>query len=167
MITGVDEVAVAADIDVIHAGHRRSPGPAWSTAGGRVLAVRATGRDVATARARAYEGVAAITFPGAHWRTDIAAEPLGVVEGASLKESVMTVPNVLAARYAAARPGRASGRPSTRSCSSGGCGSPCCEAQRDLGVEVPDGVVEAYETGRRRRSTWTRSPPASGSPATT
>ena len=35
--------------------------------------------------------------------------------------------------------------PSTRSCSSAGCGWPSCEAQRDLGVDVPDGVIEAYE----------------------
>ena len=37
-----------------------------------------------------------------------------------------------------------SGRPSTRSCSSAGCGSRCCEAQRELGIAVPDGVIEAY-----------------------
>ena len=41
------------------------------------------------------------------------------------------------------------------------------KAQRDLGVDVPDGVVEAYESGRATRSTSPRSPPASGSPATT
>ncbi len=51
------------------------------TAGGRVLAVRATGTDVADARAKAYEGISSISFPGAQWRRDIAAEPLGVVEG--------------------------------------------------------------------------------------
>ena len=45
-----------------------------------MLAVTAVGADVADARAKAYEGVASITFPGAQWRTDIAAEPPGVVE---------------------------------------------------------------------------------------
>ena len=43
------------------------------TAGGRVLAVTAVGRNVADARARAYEGVSSISFDGAQWRTDIAA----------------------------------------------------------------------------------------------
>jgi phosphoribosylamine---glycine ligase len=43
------------------------------TAGGRVLAVTAVGADVADARAKAYEGVAMISFPGAQWRRDIAA----------------------------------------------------------------------------------------------
>ncbi len=85
VITGVDAV-VGADIDVIHAGTALTQA-GLVTAGGRVLAVRATGPDVGAARKRAYEGVAAISFPGAQWRSDIAAEPLGVVEGASVKES--------------------------------------------------------------------------------
>ena len=51
-----------------------------------MLAVRATGTDVADARAKAYEGINTISFPGAQWRRDIAAEPLGVVEGASLTQ---------------------------------------------------------------------------------
>ena len=46
------------------------------TAGGRVLAVTAVGSDVADARAKAYEGVSSISFPGAQWRHDIAA-PIG------------------------------------------------------------------------------------------
>ena len=43
------------------------------TAGGRVLAVVATGDSVAAARAAAYEGVGAIHFAGAQHRSDIAA----------------------------------------------------------------------------------------------
>jgi phosphoribosylamine--glycine ligase len=43
------------------------------TDGGRVLAVTAVGTDVADARAKAYEGVAMISFPGAQWRRDIAS----------------------------------------------------------------------------------------------
>ena len=39
----------------------------------------------ADARAKAYEGIASISFPGAQWRRDIAAEPLGVVEGAAAR----------------------------------------------------------------------------------
>jgi phosphoribosylamine---glycine ligase len=84
VIVGTETVAREADADVIHAGTARAPDGALVTAGGRVLAVRAVGSDVADARAKAYEGIAAISFPGAQWRRDIAAEPLGVVEGAAL-----------------------------------------------------------------------------------
>jgi phosphoribosylamine--glycine ligase len=86
VIAGVEDAASLPDVDVIHAGTALTA-DGLVTAGGRVLAVRATGADVADARAKAYEGVAAISFPGAQWRRDIAAEPLGVVEGASVKES--------------------------------------------------------------------------------
>ena len=37
-----------------------------------MLAVTAVGDDVADARAKAYEGIASVGFPGAQWRTDIA-----------------------------------------------------------------------------------------------
>jgi phosphoribosylamine--glycine ligase len=73
VITGTEALADAADVDVIHAG-TADQGHHLVTAGGRVLAVTAVGADVAAARARAYEGVAAIGFPGAQWRTDIAAD---------------------------------------------------------------------------------------------
>ncbi|MEJ7743273.1 MAG: phosphoribosylglycinamide synthetase C domain-containing protein [Nocardioidaceae bacterium] len=46
---------------------------ALMTAGGRVLAVTATGADVADARQRAYAGVSRISFEGAQYRSDIAA----------------------------------------------------------------------------------------------
>jgi phosphoribosylamine--glycine ligase len=42
------------------------------TAGGRVLNVTATGSTLREARDRAYEGVAAVHWPGMHHRTDIA-----------------------------------------------------------------------------------------------
>ena len=42
--------------------------------------------ETADARAKAFEGIASFSFPGAQWRRDIAAEPLGVVEGAAAKE---------------------------------------------------------------------------------
>jgi phosphoribosylamine--glycine ligase len=88
VIVGTETLAVEDDVDVIHAGTARvSTGSTGEgslvTAGGRVLAVRATGSDVADARAKAYEGISSISFPGAQWRRDIAAEPLGVVEGAA------------------------------------------------------------------------------------
>jgi len=46
------------------------------TNGGRVLTVTATGRDLASARDRAYEAVALISWPGVHYRRDIAAQAL-------------------------------------------------------------------------------------------
>jgi phosphoribosylamine--glycine ligase len=82
VVVGTETLAVETDVDVIHAGTARTE-TGLVTAGGRVLAVRATGTDVADARAKAYEGISSISFPGAQWRRDIAAEPLGVVEGAA------------------------------------------------------------------------------------
>jgi len=94
VITGSGNAAGVNDVDVIHAGtaivdastpeepdHRH-----LVTAGGRVLAVRAVGYDVADARSRAYAAADLISFPGMQRRSDIAAEPLGVMEGASVKE---------------------------------------------------------------------------------
>ena len=46
----------------------------------------AVGADVPDARARAYAAADLITFPGLQRRSDIAAEPLGVVEGASVAD---------------------------------------------------------------------------------
>ena len=85
-ITGVETLDGDPVVDVVHAGTALD-GDRLVTAGGRVLAVRAVGDDVADARAKAYEGVAMISFPGAQWRRDIAAEPLGVVEGAAATEA--------------------------------------------------------------------------------
>ena len=86
LITGVDAADGLDGVDVIHAGTATRDG-ALVTAGGRVLAVRAVGSDVADARARAYDAARRITFDGVQLRSDIAAEPLGVVEGASLKDA--------------------------------------------------------------------------------
>jgi phosphoribosylamine---glycine ligase len=73
VITGVDGLAGdGAGCDVTQAGTAMRDGD-LVTAGGRVLAVTAVGDDLADARARAYEGVAAISFEGAQYRTDIAA----------------------------------------------------------------------------------------------
>ncbi|MFT4288074.1 phosphoribosylamine--glycine ligase [Nocardioides sp.] len=83
VITGVEDAAAVENVDVIHAGTAMAAGR-LVTAGGRVLAVRALGADVADARARAYAAADLISFDGMQRRSDIAAEPLGVVEGASL-----------------------------------------------------------------------------------
>ena len=71
VIVGTETLDSDADVDVIHAGTALVDG-SLVTAGGRVLAVTAVGDSVADARAKAYEGVSAISFPGAQWRTDIA-----------------------------------------------------------------------------------------------
>jgi phosphoribosylamine--glycine ligase len=86
LIIGVDAADGLDGVDVIHAGTATREG-ALVTAGGRVLAVRAVGSDVADARARAYDAARRISFDGVQFRSDIAAEPLGVVEGASLKDA--------------------------------------------------------------------------------
>jgi phosphoribosylamine---glycine ligase len=86
VVVGTETLAGETDVDVIHAGTARTDDGALVTAGGRVLAVRAVGTDVADARAKAYEGIASVSFAGAQWRRDIAAEPLGVVEGAAALE---------------------------------------------------------------------------------
>jgi phosphoribosylamine--glycine ligase len=72
VIVGTETLDGEDDVDVSHAGTALQDG-SLVTAGGRVLAVTAVGTDVADARAKAYEGVASIGFPGAQWRTDIAA----------------------------------------------------------------------------------------------
>ncbi len=71
-IVGTETLDHDPDVRVIHAGTAIVDGR-LVTAGGRVLAVTATGVDVADARARAYEGVSMISFPGAQWRRDIAS----------------------------------------------------------------------------------------------
>jgi phosphoribosylamine--glycine ligase len=73
VIVGTETLAGETDVDVIHAGTAERDG-SLVTAGGRVLAVTAVGVDVADARAKAYEGVSSISFDGAQWRTDIAAD---------------------------------------------------------------------------------------------
>ncbi|MFC9270936.1 phosphoribosylamine--glycine ligase [Streptomyces zhihengii] len=72
-IEGLDEVA-AEDVPhayVLHAGTRQD-GDAVVSAGGRVLSVTATGKDLAQARERAYRAVARIRLDGSQHRTDIA-----------------------------------------------------------------------------------------------
>ncbi len=96
VIKGVGAANGVNDVDVIHAGtaivDAPEPGDPGHrhlvTAGGRVLAVRAVGYDVADARARAYAAADLISFDGLQRRSDIAAEPLGVVEGAAVVQDV-------------------------------------------------------------------------------
>jgi phosphoribosylamine--glycine ligase len=60
------------DTLIFHAGTRREAGR-WLTSGGRVVGVTGLGASLPEARARAYAGVSRIGFPGAVFRTDIAA----------------------------------------------------------------------------------------------
>ncbi|MGV9313960.1 phosphoribosylamine--glycine ligase [Streptomyces sp. NPDC003691] len=78
-ITGLAEVAGqdAPHAYVLHAG-TRFDGDSVVSAGGRVLSVTATGKDLREARERAYAAVGRIRLDGSHHRTDIAlraAEP--------------------------------------------------------------------------------------------
>ncbi|MDF3302276.1 phosphoribosylamine--glycine ligase [Streptomyces tropicalis] len=73
-ITGLDEVAEldAPHAYVLHAGTRRD-GDTVLSAGGRVLSVTATGKDLTEARDRAYTAVARVRLDGSQHRSDIAA----------------------------------------------------------------------------------------------
>ena len=72
VLDGVDEAAEIADAYVLHAGTRRDADGRLLSSGGRVLSIVGTGRDVAEARARAYEAAGLIRLDGSHMRTDIA-----------------------------------------------------------------------------------------------
>ncbi len=80
-IEGLDEVAAqdAPHAYVLHAGTRRD-GDAVVSAGGRVLSVTASGKDLTQARARAYEAVNRIRLDGSQHRTDIAAKVAGAAQ---------------------------------------------------------------------------------------
>jgi phosphoribosylamine--glycine ligase len=65
-------------VTIFHAGTARGPDGRFVTAGGRVLAVTATGSSTEEARRRAYEGAALVTFEGKVMRSDIA---LATAEG--------------------------------------------------------------------------------------
>jgi phosphoribosylamine---glycine ligase len=74
-VEGLDRAEKLAKTEVFHAGTVRRDGTVV-TAGGRVLAVSAMGKDLAEARGRAYQAASLISFEGMHHRTDI-----GEVEG--------------------------------------------------------------------------------------
>jgi phosphoribosylamine--glycine ligase len=78
-IHGLDAAGRLQGVTVFHAGTATAeggpPGDGLVTAGGRVVGVTALGESVEQARSRAYRGVAAISWRGAHARSDIAGEP--------------------------------------------------------------------------------------------
>jgi phosphoribosylamine--glycine ligase len=69
-ISGLDSWRADPTLQVFAAG----VGPGLVTSGGRVLAVTGLGATIAYARERAYRGVERISFPGMHYRSDIAAK---------------------------------------------------------------------------------------------
>ncbi len=71
-IVGIERAAAIDGVTVFHAGTRRDGGRLL-TAGGRVLDVTAKAPTLAGARRSAYEAVSQISWPGMHFRNDIAA----------------------------------------------------------------------------------------------
>jgi phosphoribosylamine--glycine ligase len=72
-IAGLDGADALEGVTVLRAGVAAAEG-GLVTAGGRVLEVVGQGPDLTTARARAYEAVGHVSWPGLHHRTDIANE---------------------------------------------------------------------------------------------
>ncbi len=73
VIYGLDEAAMVEGVVVHHAGTSAQNGLVL-TAGGRVLAVTASGSSLSQARERAYRAVERIDFEGMHYRRDIGLE---------------------------------------------------------------------------------------------
>jgi phosphoribosylamine---glycine ligase len=71
-IVGIDAARQVEGVTVFHAG-TAAAGDAIVTAGGRVLDVTATAPTLREARDRVYEALARISWPGMHYRRDIAA----------------------------------------------------------------------------------------------
>jgi phosphoribosylamine--glycine ligase len=69
-ISGLNDLD--ADILVFHAGTAIGEDKETVTAGGRVLAVVALGKDLAEAREKVYANISRISFEGCHYRKDIA-----------------------------------------------------------------------------------------------
>jgi phosphoribosylamine--glycine ligase len=69
-IRGLDEASAVEGVEIFHAGTTAREGQILAN-GGRVLNVSAVGKDVREARARAYEAIARIDWPGGFCRSDI------------------------------------------------------------------------------------------------
>ena len=72
VIRNLEDAEEDANCYVFHAGTARADNGALLAIGGRVLAITALGNDVASARKRAYEGVAKIDWSNGFYRKDIA-----------------------------------------------------------------------------------------------
>jgi phosphoribosylamine--glycine ligase len=76
VIEGLDAAAEIEGVTVFHAGTARRDDGAIVTAGGRVLDVTATAPTIREARGRAYAALDRISWPGMHYRHDIAGTAL-------------------------------------------------------------------------------------------
>jgi phosphoribosylamine--glycine ligase len=72
VISGIGDAEALDGVEVFCAGVGAGEDGSLVTAGGRVLNVTGTGATLEEARRRAYEGVARISWPGMHHRSDIA-----------------------------------------------------------------------------------------------
>ena len=82
VITGIDEAMALPGVTVYHAG-TRIEGDQLVTAGGRVLSVCGRASSLAAAVTVAYRGVEQIKFDGYQYRTDIGADTIAQMQGAS------------------------------------------------------------------------------------
>jgi phosphoribosylamine---glycine ligase len=76
VIEGLDRADARDGVVVFHSGSAFDEQDRIVTAGGRVLTVTATGLTVRAARDSVYAAVADISWPGVHYRRDIAAQAL-------------------------------------------------------------------------------------------
>jgi phosphoribosylamine--glycine ligase len=72
VISGLEEAADAAGVDIFHAGTTVADDGRIASSGGRVLSVTAHGQTLASAREHAYAAVDLIRLEGSHHRRDIA-----------------------------------------------------------------------------------------------
>jgi len=75
-ISGLDAAAARSGVAVFHSGTAAGPDGTVTASGGRVLTVTATGATVRAARDTAYAAADDISWPGVHYRRDIAAQAL-------------------------------------------------------------------------------------------
>ena len=76
VIVGLDRAGAQTGVVVFQAGTATDDDGQIVTAGGRVLTVTGVGADVRQARDRAYAAASEISWPGLHYRRDIAAQAL-------------------------------------------------------------------------------------------
>ena len=73
VIEGLGAAGAREGVEVLHAGTRLDDDGRIVSAGGRVVDVCALGPSIREARERAYRAICDISWPGMHYRTDIAA----------------------------------------------------------------------------------------------
>jgi phosphoribosylamine--glycine ligase len=83
LIEGIEEARAVDGVTVFCAGVSNDDDGRLVTGGGRVLNVVGTGPDLASARATAYAGAACITWPGIHYRSDIAEQAARATGGSA------------------------------------------------------------------------------------